>query len=418
MASALDDRLTTPAKIAGALGIGFGFFAGAGVTGLSMLIGLVGIWALVYGLGAKDRPLLGALGHGIKTNWLVWAVFIAFVGWVMASAIWSPAKELAGESLRRIAAMAILAPLAVWASAQASPTHQDFAHKAILAGLGIALFILLFETLTNASINRIASPEKEPLAIAGDLGRAATATLALFWVGFACLKRRLDDPRIIVGFVGGSALIAFQFGTDLNAVGIILGSVAALFALAFPRLAIALLSGACGLIMICAPLLYPLINKVAIALAPGGQLPLSYGRRAQMWQAASELIAQKPIMGWGLGAGSTFDQTVRYGGFDWQLLQLHPHAAPLHIWLETGAIGAGLAAILIVAAGGAAIAAFGRQKAATSALVGGLTFLAINWAFSHAAWREWMWTSLAVLIAFALTLRMRRRAGDSGTVEL
>jgi O-antigen ligase len=408
MALAQENRLTTSAKIAGALGLGFGFFAGAGVTGLSLLIGIVGLWALIYGLTATERPLLSAIKRGVDSNWLIWTLFIAFIGWVLVSATWSPATKLAAESVRRITAMAILAPLAVWACARSASTHQAMAHKALLAGLGIALFILLFETITEASINRAASPEKDPLAIAGDLGRAATATLALFWAGFAALRHHYDNRYLLLGFVGVTALIAFQFGTDLNAIGIILGSMTALFALWFPRLAIGLLSGACSMIVMSAPVLYPLITKMSLALAPGGHLPLSYARRAQMWDVASDLIAQRPIQGWGLGAASTFDRTIRFGGFDWPLLQLHPHAAPLHIWLETGAIGATLASLLIVAAGFAAIGAFGRYKAAASALVGGLSFLALNWAFSHAAWREWMWTSLAVLIAFALTLRRQR----------
>jgi exopolysaccharide production protein ExoQ len=124
-----------------------------------------------------------------------------------------------------------------------------------------------------------------------------------------------------------------------------------------------------------------------------------------MWNLAADLIAQKPLTGWGVGAGSTFDKIVRFEGFDWPEIQLHPHAAPLHVWLETGAIGAILSSIAIVAAGSAAITTFGRHKAATSALVGGLTFLALQWGLSHAAWREWMWTSFAAVIAFSLALR-------------
>lgn len=413
-----DESMSSRAKIAGALGIGFGFFAGAGVTGLSMMIGLIGIWALVYGLGGAGRPLIGAIKQAVRHNWLVWVLFLGFLGWVLASATWSPAHELAGESVRRILAMVVLAPVAAWAATSRDPKDQKIAYQGLLAGLCIAFFILLFETISGASINRLASPEKETLAIDGDLGRAATATIALFWVGFAALRRTYDSRNLVVGFVVVGFILAFQFGTDLNALGIIVGSLAAIFALKFPRIALAGLSGSCALVLISAPMLYPMITKVAVHFSPGGQLPLSYGRRAQMWQVTSELIAQKPVAGWGVGAGSTFDKTISFGGFDWPLIQLHPHAAPLHIWLETGAVGATLASLTIIAAGGAAIAAFGRYKVACSALVGGLTFLAINWAFSHAAWREWMWTSLAVLIVFALNLRDRKRPGNSKSVAL
>jgi O-antigen ligase len=398
-------RLSAHAKIAGTFGIGFGFFAGAGVTGLSLLIGLLGLWAMIYGLTSKGAPLVSALKQGFARNWFAWLTFFAFVVWVMVTAFWSPAQELAGESVRRLTTMLIFAPLAVWASASTHESDQKIAHRGVLAGIAIALFILSIETISGAAVNKIASPEKYPLAIAGDLGRAGTATLSLFWVGFACLKRHNTNSQVLAGFTLISVLIAFQFGTDLNALGLVLGTCAALLALSFPRVTIGILTGTCAAIMISAPLLYPFLTKVAVSVVPGGHLPMSYGRRAQMWNLAADLIGQKPLTGWGVGAGSTFDKIIRFEGFDWPEIQLHPHAAPLHVWLETGAIGALLACLAIIAAGSAALSTFGRHKVATSALVGGMTFLALQWGLSHAAWREWMWTSFAAVIAFSLALR-------------
>ncbi len=400
-----EQGLTPHAKIAGAFGIGFGFFAGAGVTGLSMLIGIMGLWALVYGFGSAGQPLRVALVQGLGKRWLTWLAFLAFVLWVMVTAAWSPAPKLAEESIRSLGSMFILVPLAIWGTMSHGEADQLMARRALLAGLGIALFLLFFETISGAATNKVASPEKEPLAIAGDLGRAATATLSLFWIGFACLKRDNYEAKVLTGFVAISILVAFQFGTDLNGVGLVIGTFAALLALAIPRTAISILTAGCAGAMISAPLLYPFLAKVAVAVVPAGQMPMSYGRRAQMWNLSAELIAQNPLAGWGLGAGSTFGKVVRYEGFDWAEIQRHPHAAPLHIWLETGAIGAVLASIAIIFAGGAAVSTFGRHKAAASALVGGLAFLAVQWALSHSAWRDWMWTSFAAVIAFSLALR-------------
>jgi O-antigen ligase len=405
MSLTADDRLSPRAKIAGAFGVGFGFFAGVGVTGLSLLIGLVGLWALIQGIFGPGRPLLGAVAQGLQRRWFVWLAFCGFVGWAMVTALWSPAPVLAGETVRRLAAMMIFAPLAVWASSSPHEADQIVARRAVLAGVGVALFIIVVESLNGTALNKLASPEKDPLAIAGDLGRAATATLSLFWVGFACLKREDHDPKLIIGYVAIGIFTACQFGTDLNALGLVLGTCGALLALSYPRAVIGVLTASCATIMVCAPLLYPFLTKLAVAVLPGGHLPMSYGRRAQMWNVAAELIAQKPMTGWGLGAGSTFDTIIRFDGYDWPQIQLHPHAGPLHVWLETGAIGAVLASIAIIAAGSAAISTFGRHKVAASVLVGGLTFLAVQWGLSHAAWREWIWTSFAAVIAFSLALR-------------
>lgn len=401
--------LSSRAKIAGALGIGFGFFAGVGVTGLSLMMGVLGIWAWIIGLRGPKRPLWGAIKNSFKRTYLVWICFVGFVVWVMITALWSPASELAGESVRRIGAMLLLAPVAVWAASSMGTQNAKTSQAALLAGLAMAYFILLFEVLTGAAMNRLASPEKEPLAIAGDLGRAATAILALFWTGFACLHKTIQQRGVLIWYGVTSFVIALQFGTDLNAVGIVFGSVMAVLALFYPRFAIGLVSAGSALTIMVAPFLYVLVAKFSTSLMPSGVLPLSYARRAQMWQVSSDLIAQKPLEGWGLGAGSTFDRIITYGGIEWPLIQLHPHAAPLHIWLETGAIGATLISLTIVLAGAGAISAFKRHKVAASVLVGGITFLALQWGLSHSAWREWMWVTFAFVIASSLSLRVPQK---------
>jgi O-antigen ligase len=405
MADVGEPKLSPRAKIAGALGIGFGFFAGAGVTGLSMLVAILGIWAWIVGLRGQRPAFLGAVKASLKKNVLAWLSFVGFFGWVMITAFWSPATELAGESVRRITVMVLLTPIVVWAVASQNQNDAQMFRRALVAGLVIAGTILLFEVISGASLNKIASPEKEMLAINGDLGRAATASLALFWAGFACIHHDYGRGGVLVIFVMICGFLSFQFGTDLNAVGLIAGSVMALITLRFSRFAIGLLSGGVALLIMIAPVFYVFAAKLATGLMPDGVLPLSYARRAQMWEVSSQLIAQKPLTGWGVGAGSTFDRVISYGGFDWPLIQLHPHAAPLHIWLETGAIGASLASLAILFAGLGAISTIGRNKVAAAALVGGLTFLAIQWGFSHAAWREWMWVSFAMVVAAALSLR-------------
>ena len=397
------------AKIAGAFGIGFGFFAGTGVSGLAMSLGIAGLWGLIYGLRAQGKPLDKAFVRALKKHGETWLCLFLFAMWVLLTAIWSPAPELAAETVRRLAAVCVLAPIGIWAVYGCQGEDRLLAQRAIVAGVFVSLGIMVSEAINHYAMNRFASPNKEPLEIAGDMGRAASATLTRFWVAYACLYQQLSDARIRLLLVAVAIFTSLQFGTDINAVGLAVGTIAALFALSFPRLALGLVSGGAATLIAAAPLIYPAIAQVAFQLVPGDKMPLSYGRRAQMWETASNYIAQKPLTGWGLGAGSTFDTPIMYGGFEWPIIQLHPHAAPLHIWLETGGIGALLAAATLIMAGGVAIRVFGRYRIATAALVGGLTFLFLNWGFSHSAWREWVWTSFAALIAFSFMLRNPRR---------
>ena len=397
------------AKIAGAFGIAFGFFAGTGVTGLAMSLGIAGLWGLIYSFRTPGKSLDKALIGVLKRLGAAWLCLFLFVMWVLLTSLWSPAADLAAESARRLAAVFVLAPIGIWAVYGCEGEDRLLAQRAIIAGVFVSLGILVSESINHYAMNRFASPDKESLEIAGDMGRAASATLTLFWVVYACLYQQMSDPRIRFLLVAVAIFTSLQFGTDINAVGLALGTIAALCALRFPRFALGLVSGGTAALIAAAPLIYPAIAQVAFQLMPGDKMPLSYGRRAQMWETASDYIAQKPLTGWGLGAGSTFDTPIMYGGFEWPIIQLHPHAAPLHIWLETGGIGAFLASAMVIMAGGVAIRVFGRYRVASAALVGGLTFLFLNWGFSHSAWREWVWTSLATLIAFSFMLRNPRR---------
>jgi O-antigen ligase len=370
-----------------------------------MALAIVGLWGLFYGFTASGRPLDQSLGKTVRRHGEAWLLFFLFVFWVLMTSFWSPATELAAETVRRLATMAILGPIAIWAVHACAGQDRLLAQRAIVAGLFLALAILASEAVTHYAMTYVATPYKEPLEIAGDMGRGATAILTLFWVGFACLHQQMSDIRLRILLATLAIFVALQFGTDLNAVGLVAGTLAALLALRYPKAVLAAITGGTAVLVAAAPLIYPAIAELAHKALPGDAMPLSYGRRAQMWEIASGLILEKPLTGWGLGSGSTFDTPIQYGGVTWPIIQLHPHAAPLHIWLETGGIGALLAAMTIVAGGGVAIRLFGRYRVAAAALAGGLTFLSISWGFSHAAWREWVWVSFAALIAFSAMLR-------------
>jgi len=73
-------------------------------------------------------------------------------------------------------------------------------------------------------------------------------------------------------------------------------------------------------------------------------LPWSAQQRVEIWQTAAELIAQKPLFGWGFDASRALSRTISAepeGGLG--LLPLHPHNAWLQVLLELGAIGGVLA---------------------------------------------------------------------------
>jgi O-antigen ligase len=403
------DGLSVRGKVAGALGIGFGLVAAVATPGLALWACLCGFAAVAGGLASGAGRFLRRVRVGFTGDAMAWIALALFFGWLAVTTRWTPAPELGFETLRRLGIMIAFLPFAAWAAASFQPRDQATARRAIVAGVVLSLIVLSIEGANVVPpISSMAKPHDAPLTWAGDLGRSACATLTLVWVAHAALWLNGTGRNALIALCLAAGYVSLQFGTDLNAVAFGLSILAALIALKAPRFMILGVTTLAGCVMAGAPVAYPWLIEAVSRVAPDAELPLSYARRVQMWEVAVDLIRQKPWTGWGLGAASTFDAPIRYGGLDWTQLQRHPHAAPLHIWVETGAVGAGLAAAMILGAGFAADRAFRRDPVAAAALIGGLTHVGLNWAVSHSAWREWLWVSFATLIAFSLALRTPR----------
>ncbi len=139
-------------------------------------------------------------------------------------------------------------------------------------------------------------------------------------------------------------------------------------------------------------------------------LPNSARHRVAIWQFTDQLIAERPILGWGLnnaravpGGNDKVDIWSKDAkGAIFPLPQprmpLHPHNMALQIWLETGLIGAVIAAWALWrlirridrATGPAGLAATGAAFA-----VGMVSF---------GAWQAWWLCSLWLFAAFSLVL--------------
>lgn len=406
MADLPDDAVSFRGKVAGLTGIGFGLAATFGINGLMQWLCLCGAVCLVWGvvrLGPAEMARL--LVKAVMDSWPLWTAMVIFAAWLSASVAWTTAGPLGLKTAQGIWASIATLPLAAWAVASPRPADQSVAQRGIIAGAGLALFVLMIESLgSTAPINQLTRPGKDFLAIQGDLGRSASATLTVAGVALLCLARQKAGQLAMVFFALVAFVVSTRFGTDLNLVGVCVSVLAAGFAWVMPRVTLVGIGTLGAAVIALGPKLYATAAALAQNISDG-DLPLSYARRVQMWEAAVGLIGKDPLKGQGLGAATGFNAPLEYGGFPWTLLQRHPHSAPLHIWLETGMVGALLAAVLTLTAGFAAARAFGRDRLAAAALMAGLTHVALNWGLSHSAWREWVWAALIALVAYALAAR-------------
>ena len=105
-------------------------------------------------------------------------------------------------------------------------------------------------------------------------------------------------------------------------------------------------------------------------------------------------------------AGRLNDRLTLGENFEFQAIPLHPHSFSMHVWLETGLVGACLAALAILAAGIIASRTLGHSKAAAAAAVAAMATVGTIWNVSYGAWQEW-WIAAAFTAAAAAALARR-----------
>jgi O-antigen ligase len=102
-----------------------------------------------------------------------------------------------------------------------------------------------------------------------------------------------------------------------------------------------------AIIIIIAPLTLARLERLPGLGKTADTLKISAGHRLLIWSFVGDRIAERALAGWGLDSSRAVpggEDPIRPGE-TW--LPLHPHNAPLQLWLELGAPGAVLFALLI-----------------------------------------------------------------------
>ena len=143
-------------------------------------------------------------------------------------------------------------------------------------------------------------------------------------------------------------------------------------------------------------------------------MPPSFEWRLQIWSYTGDLIRQQPWFGYGLDASRPLNgeaEVFALGSLhNVEALPMHPHNATLHIWLETGAVGATLLAGVLVALGGRIAAA--QQLSRLQAV--GVAWIVVVYVslvvFSYGVWQEWHQGTLALAATSVFFLAARKRS--------
>lgn len=368
--------------------------------------------------------------------------FIGFLVWVVAATFWSPdaqplligdmingsfSMEMVGArfGLTMLASMAVIVALKQVPIASAGRSLGLIRILGAIHGTSVVITGFFLALIMELILNSGLSPDSSSLI--QNLLRNANAFALLLPFFLAWMWHREGWSLAKGGAVAVFVISVFAFvltGTQTALFGIIFMVAAMAIVKFFPRNGFKVLFGGSALYIALAPVVFgmglELLNRLGIAL------PGSFFSRTKGWELVGEKITEKPIFGHGLEATYTWGETYserpewlaeavaqfgeNQGWAKYEILNSHPHNMPLQIWVETGMVGAFLAAAAVLLLGLRLKMPFEWPPVSRYAAAGiiGIAFAICS--FSYSMWNEAFWASLA--LAAGVILLQARHDGE------
>lgn len=360
-----------------------------GVVPLVSVAGLCAAGLVVSAGGPRPRPILAA-GAALLGCFLVWGT---------ASALWSvdPLRSLV-VAARLAGLFAIGLALVDAAGCMRAPHRLTFL---LLAGLALGVAMASIDLVTHGALG---APFTERAYQPAALNRASVSFAVLLLPASAVLICRGRAIFALIMATITAATICALAGTAAKAALIVGLPMCLLLYLSPVRIArvAAVMS---VLIIITAPLTFARFAQLPLLAETADDVKLSAGHRLLIWSFAGDRIAERPLAGWGLDASRAIPggkDPIRPGQ-TW--MPLHPHDAPLQLWLELGAPGAVLFA-LVVALSWFSLAAVVWPRLFASAAGGSLMAALVASFASYGIWEEW-WLGTLLFSLFVIIVMAR-----------
>jgi len=401
------------AAIAGGLGIAPLAAIGGGASLL------VSVFAIV-----KTRPLNFALWSRL-TLLPAWAwALSAFMAWVSLTRLWSPYEDPDRIGNAWVLILGAILFLAFnYIVKHVSRQRPDTMERVVFGMSSLLAVALLIDFSTHYGLTFLVDPLAPGEDIVKKRGDAEMNTghgitvLALWlpasiMIGIAKFK---GGKGLAAGLTIAAILGAYMGGLASGVIAMTLGAFVMGVSYYRPYLMTKIVTALGCISLIFAPLLGHFM--AGLTAVQKSKLPFSWEHRAEMWAYVSHKIAANPVIGYGFDASRTFTDTFESRGFsDISIVSLHPHNAGLQIWLETGVIGAVLAAVTLFLLG-RQILRRGHNcrynnRYEIMVLNGFMMSTILLCNVSYGVWQDWWWAAIitaAALSGFPLRPRSFRK---------
>ncbi|WP_296818076.1 O-antigen ligase family protein [Brevundimonas sp.] len=380
---------------------------------LAVLIGLSAVTAYLWPYGfSAFTPIAGIVMiplFRVRRPDVVFGVLLLLCLYALGTTAWSPVfsssgpiegyadaeTQTWGKLPMQLGLYAVLTLLAA-----SLPAERLRRLKApFVVGAMVVAVVLLVEGISGAALYRtlteaIGDPTRPDLAIR-NVAQGTYALALMFWPALRILLDR-ERKRAALLLTAGVLIPPFLLSAmaPLAAVavsGLVWGAVRR----GEVRLT-ALIGGALATVILLAPWIVLAAEPLFQMIEP--HIGASWAARLEIWRFSAEQVLEHPLFGWGVDGSRAFLPFM-----------LHPHSAPLQLWLELGAIGAALAAgfwmLLIRRAG--RLGAHAVAAAVSYFVIGGLSF---------GVWQEW-WLGLGVMTVIWSMVAAQPEPEDASVIE-
>lgn len=401
--------------------LGLCFVAGhAGGLGLVPLAILAGLFGLIT---SDISHIKTTLPNILRARWIV--ALALFLGWGLITTLWSPYESKGVSSIIKLSIGVIFFEAGrraiVRAAGEGGGNSANSLQKLFLFLPIIAAVLMCLDTASGFGLSFAVDPPKDSENIDRRIADAIMNTskgvvfLILMSAPAVMLMLRVKYRGPITAVILLTLIAVSGVLSGLNvAIAALAMSVAAMALAAFyPKFILnALTAGAMVLVGFA-----PVLSALAAASSTSfrAALPFSWEHRVVTWSYVGERIREHPIIGHGFDASRTFDATFDARGFEGlSVVSLHPHNAGLHIWLETGVIGALLATAFLWLLGREAIKFAQGGRARAMAVAGLIAPVVLISSVSYGVWQEWWWATLFISAGVLILVPKTKVTFDNG----
>jgi O-antigen ligase len=307
--------------------------------------------------------------------------------------LWAPRYDLEIASHMAGGFITGLLLLAAFAYDRDAPESRLLRAAAIVFAF-VSLALGFIEIFGKVPIARLFQPEgRVDLLLRGPMKGVNVLVTVLPGVAGMMWASGARTRFALAVLVAGVGALALNSNMDANIAGFILAVVGFVAGLALRHHAFRAAAFAIAGLILFAPAIFAAILHL---LPPAADLPASWEQRVLIWRSALAHISAHPLFGTGFGTLRETALSGALGGGD--IKAQHTHNAGLHVWFETGFVGAALASAALCALALQSAKALRNQPAAAAAATGAIASVAPFAFVSWSIWQEW-WVATMFLAA-------------------